>query len=151
MEYVTDVNADIAKRSIKCFGTIIIRLPNVALGVCEQLKQMLVLRINYVTCAIMQVLKDVFRRHPALIENFIPFMNKAILEQLNESAGRSSFVWIVGQFGKYIHDGPYIMEKIIEEEVVTNSIELQKYLVVACTKLFFEKAPEMHKILVTLY
>ena len=26
-EYVTDVNAEIAKRSIKCFGTIIIRLP----------------------------------------------------------------------------------------------------------------------------
>ena len=26
-EYVTDVNAEIAKKSIKCFGTIIIRLP----------------------------------------------------------------------------------------------------------------------------
>jgi vesicle coat complex subunit len=29
-EYVTDVNAEIAKKSIKCFGTIIIRLPTTA-------------------------------------------------------------------------------------------------------------------------
>lgn len=29
-EYVTDVNAEIAKRSIRCFGTIILRLPEVS-------------------------------------------------------------------------------------------------------------------------
>ena len=29
-EYVTDVNAEIAKRSIRCFGTIIVRLPPIA-------------------------------------------------------------------------------------------------------------------------
>ena len=70
------------------------------------------------------MLKDVFRRHPNLIENFLPFFSRAVLDQLNEPAGRSSFVWIVGQFGKHIEDAPYILEKIIEEEVVTNSIEL---------------------------
>ncbi len=29
-EYVTDVNAEIAKKSIRCFGTIIIRLPKMS-------------------------------------------------------------------------------------------------------------------------
>jgi hypothetical protein len=29
-EYVTDVNADIARKSIRAFGTIIIRLPNLS-------------------------------------------------------------------------------------------------------------------------
>jgi hypothetical protein len=29
-EYVTDVNAEIAKKSIKCFGTIILRLSEMA-------------------------------------------------------------------------------------------------------------------------
>jgi len=29
-EYVTDVNADIAKRSIRCFGMIIVRLPSIS-------------------------------------------------------------------------------------------------------------------------
>jgi len=40
-EYVTDVNADIAKRSIRCFGTIIVRLENVAPTVSGQMKTFL--------------------------------------------------------------------------------------------------------------
>jgi len=34
-EYVTDVNAEIAKRSIRCFGMIIVRLPPVAKQVSQ--------------------------------------------------------------------------------------------------------------------
>lgn len=34
-EYVTDVNADIAKRSIRCFGMIIVRLQSVAKSVVQ--------------------------------------------------------------------------------------------------------------------
>ena len=40
-EYVTDVNAEIAKRSIKCFGTITIRLPSMSETVATQLKSFL--------------------------------------------------------------------------------------------------------------
>ena len=51
------------------------------------------------------------------------------------------------QFGEQIEDAPYILEKIIEEEQEVNSIYLNNYLVVACTRLFFKRAPEMHQIL----
>lgn len=34
-EYVTDVNAEIAKRSIECFGIIILRLPKVSQNVTD--------------------------------------------------------------------------------------------------------------------
>ena len=40
-EYVTDVSAEIAKRSITCFGTIIIRLPHLSQTVSAQLKNFL--------------------------------------------------------------------------------------------------------------
>jgi len=40
-EYVTDVNADIARKSIKCFGTIIIRLPEMSSKVTTQLRTFL--------------------------------------------------------------------------------------------------------------
>lgn len=40
-EYVTDVNAEIAKKSIKCFGTIIIRLPDMAKTCVAQLRTFL--------------------------------------------------------------------------------------------------------------
>lgn len=150
-EYVTDVNADIAKRSIRCFGTIIVRLPAVSQNVTQQLRNFLSLRINYVTNATMMVLKDIFRKYTDFIEGFIPFFNKQSLEQITETNGRAAFVWILGQFGEQIDDSPYLLEKIIEEEQETGSTALQTYLVTACTKLFFKRAPEMQRILAKLF
>jgi AP-4 complex subunit beta-1 len=63
-EYVTDVNAEIAKRSIRCLGTIILRLPEVANTVAAQLRTFLSLKITYVVDETMMVLKDVFRKYP---------------------------------------------------------------------------------------
>ena len=54
-EYVTDVSAEIAKRSITCFGTIIIRLPHLSNNVSGQLKNFLGLQIAYVTTATIKV------------------------------------------------------------------------------------------------
>ena len=45
----------------------------------------------------------------------------------------------------------YILEKIFEEEQDSNSIYIYNVLVVACTRLFFKRAPEMHGILAKLY
>ena len=99
----------------------------------------------------MLVLKDVLRKHPAYIEHFYPFLTRTCLEQITDTSGRCAFVWILGTFGEQIDDAVYILEKIIEEEQETNQIDIQKFLIVACTKLFFKKAPEMHVILANLY
>lgn len=40
---------------------------------------------------------------------------------------------------------------MFEEELENNQIDILKYLVVACSKLFLKRAPEMHKILATVY
>jgi len=63
-EYVTDVNADIAKRSIRCFGTIIVRIDAIAPTVSNQLKNFLAMGINYVTTEIVIALKDILRKYP---------------------------------------------------------------------------------------
>jgi vesicle coat complex subunit len=79
-EYVTDVNAEIAKRSIRCFGIIIIRLPQIAKNVSVQLRNFLSLRISYVTNETIIVLKDVLRKYKDHITEFTPFLTKAYLE-----------------------------------------------------------------------
>jgi len=75
-EYVTDVNAAIAKKSIKCFGTIIIRLPKMSKTVAAQLRNFLGLQINYVTTETVKVLKDILRKYPDFVEDFVPFISK---------------------------------------------------------------------------
>ena len=68
------------------------------------------------------VLRNVFRKHSDYISNFLPFLNRACLDQITDESGRAAFVWIIGQFGDQIEDAPYILEKVIEEEQVTNSV-----------------------------
>ena len=87
-EYVTDVNADIAKRSIRCFGTIIVRFPAVLKNITQQLRNFLSLRINYVTNETMVVLKDILRKYTDFIEGFVPFCTKESLQQITETNGR---------------------------------------------------------------
>ena len=94
------------------------------------------------------MLKDVFRKHPTYVEPFLIFLNRTCLDQISDNNGKAAFIWIVGQFGELIEDAPYILEKLIEDDV---SSQIQKYLVVATTKLFFKRAPETHRILASLY
>ena len=81
-------------------------------------------------------------------------MTKEYLDKLAEKNGKSSFIWILGQYGQHIAESPYVLEKIIEEEQDQQnltSIELQKYLVVSCMKLFFHRAPEMQPIMAKFF
>lgn len=109
------------------------------------------LRINYVTTATFLVLKDVLRKYPDYIEHFYPFLTRACLEQITDTHGRCALVWILGHFGEQIDDSPYILEKIFEEEIENNQVDVLKYLVIASTKLFFKRTPEMKEILSKIY
>lgn len=57
----------------------------------------------------------------------------------------------MGQFGEQIDDSPYILEKIFHEEQGGNQVDIQKFLVIAGSKLFFKRSPEMYPILVRMY
>ena len=146
-EYVTDVNAEIAKKSIKCFGTIIIRLPKMSKTVAAQLRNFLSLRISYVTTETVIVLKDILRKYKNFIDDFIPFFSKISLDQIIEVEGKCAYAWILGEFGENIDESPYILEKMMEEQKEFNSVKLSSVLLTALVKLFFKRAPETKRIL----
>jgi len=146
-EYVTDVNAEIAKKSIRCFGTIIIRLQKMSKTVASQLRNFLSLRINYVTTETIIVLKDILRKYRSFIDDFIPFVSKIQPDSIVELEGKAALVWILGEFGDQIDDSPYILEKMIEEQKEFNSVRLSAVLLTALCKLFFKRAPEVQKML----
>jgi AP-4 complex subunit beta-1 len=61
--------------------------------------------------------------------------------------GKTAYVWILGEFGEFIEDSPYILEKMIEEQKEFNSVKLSGVLLTSLLKLFFKRAPEVHKML----
>lgn len=54
-------------------------------------------------------------------------------------------------FGDKIEEAPYLLEKIIEDEQDLSAIQLQSFIVVACMRLFFKRAPEMKPILASYF
>lgn len=99
-EYVTDVNADIAKRSIRCFGIIIVRLPAISRSVTTQLKNFLQMNIGYVNNECLIVLKDILRKYREFINEFVPFFTKECLDMLTDVNSKAAFVWALGAFGE---------------------------------------------------
>ena len=110
------------------------------------------MNIGYVNNETLIVLKDILRKYKEFISEFAPFFTKDNLDFITDVNSKAAFIWALGQFGEQIEDSPYILEKIIdEEEKDSNSIDIQGTLVIACTRLFFKRAPEMHGILAKLY
>lgn len=56
-------------------------------------------------------------------------------------------MWILGEFGELIDESPYILEKMIEEQKEFNSVKLSGIILTSLFKLFFKRAPEVHKML----
>ena len=67
-------------------------------NVAAHLKTFLGLQINYVTTETVKVLKDILRRYPEFIEEFVPFLTKISLDQIEDIDGKIGFVWALGQF-----------------------------------------------------
>jgi AP-4 complex subunit beta-1 len=111
------------------------------------LRNFLSLRISYVTTETVIVLKDILRKYRGFIDDFIPFFSKIALDQITEVEGKCAYVWILGEFGEDIDESPYILEKMIEEQKEFNSVKLSSVLLTSIFKLFFKRAPEVHKML----
>ncbi len=111
------------------------------------MRTFLSLRIPHVTTEIIVVLKDVLRKYPTFIDDFVPYLVKLNQKYVSNPEGRLSFVWILGQFGERIEESPYILEKIMYEEKNFGDTKLTSALLTAILKLFFKRAPEMKQIL----
>lgn len=92
-------------------------------------------------------MKDILRKYPDYIEDFVAFFQEIQLEHIIEVDGKIAYVWILGEFGEKIEHSPYILEKMNEEVKELNSSLFTSTLISAAFKLFFKRAPEMQKIL----
>ena len=56
------------------------RLPNLAKSIAGHLRNFLLLQINYVTTETLKVLKNVIRKYPDFVEDFLPVVGKLTLD-----------------------------------------------------------------------
>lgn len=136
------------------------KVPEVA-GIVERLLIFLESGCDAVVSEALVVTKDLLRRFPDMAEVVVAQVMAAVTQPgggglrggsglqtcaLSEPQARSALLWIMGQFGQFIPEAPYLMESMAEgfsgEETV-----VRLALLTAATQLFFKRPPECRALL----
>jgi AP-4 complex subunit beta-1 len=145
-EYVSDVNSEIAKKAIRAFGDIVVRLDNFNDNI-SIIKNFLALKSDHITSECLLVLKNIFRKYRDAIQEFEDFLTNITFESISEIEAKAAYIWIMGEFGNEIELAPYILERMIDVHKDLQSAEISLELLTSITKLFFTRAPEVKSML----
>ena len=110
---VTDINAEVSRRSIIAVGQVAMRIPSGADSIMNQLLEFLEFDLEHVTDQTMIIIKNILRKYPERAGDVSIVVNKC-MEKAVSPEGRSAVIWIYGEFGSLIQEAPYQLEKIID-------------------------------------
>ncbi|CAD2213160.1 Adaptin N terminal region/non-SMC mitotic condensation complex subunit 1/Beta2-adaptin appendage, C-terminal sub-domain, putative [Angomonas deanei] len=142
-------NRFIVVRAINAMSRIGLRVPHLTERIVSCFIAFMDLQSPFIRGVTLNVAKDLFRKYRD-IKVVEPFLKKllACFEELKfeDEASRVALLWILGEFGEYIDDAPYIVESFVEGLAAERPSFRHQMLTTACT-LFFKRPPEMQRIL----
>ncbi|CAG9329177.1 unnamed protein product [Blepharisma stoltei] len=148
--YVTDVNIEMSKQSIRSIALIAMRIQSSSTAVIRQLVGFLSCGIDYVITETLVAMKDLLRKYRSLSEEIVPQLTST-LDVVSNDEGKDTLIWIIGEFGNQIDQAPYILEGIIDNFNPSENLTITYALLTASVKLFLKRAPEMQNTLSTLF
>ena len=145
-EYVTDVDAELARHAIMSMGHIAERIPLVAGDMMNLLVGLIDLDMPYVRAAAVVQMCAVSRAHPATTAIVLQHISKC-LARVEDPQARSAVLHILGEHSAKIDDAPYLLERLIDEYEEEVSALVKLSLLSATVKCFFARPPETQKML----
>lgn len=149
-EYVTDVDVELSRKAIRCIGRIAMRLPTSSASIIQQLLGFLKYQTEYVITETLMVMKDLLRKYRSQSEQVLRVLEQC-LEVVADDDGKAAVIWMIGEFGEYIEDSPYLLEQMIQGLRENQSLQLSHALLTATVKLFLKRPPEVHATLALLF
>ena len=144
-EYANEKSSTFGKYSIRKIGELALRVDSSLQAVIDILKKLLSQQVDYIVSESFCVLRDLMRKYPALINEFLHLIESSIQILSNDPRGLSALIFIIGEFGQKIENSPYILEYLSKLEI--HSSEFAYSLLLAGCKLFFKSPGEMQPIL----
>ena len=145
-EYVMDVNVEISCIAIQAIGKICIKVEQGSDDAIDHILSFLDLNSDHITAECCKVIKNILRKYPERSDDILPHFSE-ILSGVEDSIGRASVVYLIGEYGHEINDAPYILEPLIDDFNEEESTEVRQELLSAAVKLFFKRPPELQKML----
>ncbi|KRX06804.1 Armadillo-type fold [Pseudocohnilembus persalinus] len=142
-EYVTDVDYNMARNSIKTLGNIAIKIKDMAVPIIKQLSTFISMKREYIT-------NQTVLKYPQYFSEIGDVINQTV-DFISETESKIALYWILGEFGEHIPNSPYIIENLIVSEEFNESLDLKHVLLSSSIKLFLKRPPEMQQMLAQLF
>jgi vesicle coat complex subunit len=149
-EYVTDLDQEIVRGSIRNIGKIAMQLDAAADEAIDHMLTFLDYNNEIVSTESVIILKDLLRKYPERYEEVLPALRKCLTE-IDDTEGKLAVIWMIGEYGDAIEDAPYILEPFIDSFGDESSSEVRLGLLTTTTKLFFKRPPEVKAMLGRLF
>lgn len=173
-EYVSDVDQELARRSIRAIADIAVSTnfatlpagfpqqnPNDPYGqqqtaaqataamqdqIVDTMVEFLEMNLDYVRDESLVVMKDLLRKYPEKRHEVLNVLPR-IINAVEQAEAKCAIIWMLGEFGEDSRRAPYVLERLIDEfsEEAAPSVLLE--LLSASMKLFFKRPPEMQSML----
>ena len=148
-ECVANTDSTLSRLSVRALARIACR--NVGGEGCAEsitcrLVEMVDLDIANVSSEAATALADILRKHSGLKEIIAPPLPRA-LKYVRESSGKSSIIYLLGECGDVVREAPYCLEKLIDSYDNIKSSDVKIALLTSTMKLFFQRAPEVQRML----
>ena len=144
-EYANEKSTNFGKYAIKKIGDLALRVDSSLQAVVDILKKLLNQQVDYIVSESFCILRDLTRRYPTLIDEFIHLIENSVQIISNDPRGLSAIIFLLGEYGHKIENASYILEYLSKLEI--HSSEFAYSLLLAGCKLFFKSPGEMQPIL----
>jgi hypothetical protein len=144
-EYANEKSTNFGKYAIKKIGDLALRVDSSLQAVVDILKKLLSQQVDYIVSESFCILRDLTRRYPTLIDEFIHLIENSVQIISNDPRGLSAIIFLLGEYGHKIENASYILEYLSKLEI--HSSEFAYSLLLAGCKLFFKSPGEMQPIL----
>lgn len=135
-EYATDVDIAMARKAIRAFGNLAVKLTHAASICVEIIVDLISNGVSYIVQEAVVVLKNIVRRYPGQFDfAIVELANHYKL--MDESDAKSATIWILGQYCTLIEDSfPKFAE--ISEGYKEEPSEVQLQILTAVTKFYLQ-------------
>ena len=148
-ECVANSDTTLSRLSVRSLGRIACRDvggEGCAENITCRLVEMVDLDIAHVSSEAATALAAILRRHSTLKELIAPPLPRA-LKYMVENSGKTSIIYLLGECGDILEEAPYSLEKLIDSYDTIDSSDVKIALLTSTMKLFFQRAPEVQRML----
>lgn len=144
-EYATEVDVAMARKAIRAFGNLAVKLPNAADECVDVICDLASNGISYIVQESVIAIKNILRKYPGRFNFAIDELIKHY-KLIDEPDAKTAMIWILGQYCENISESSIILEEFISN-FKEDPIEVQYVTLTAATKLYL-KVPEKGEALV---